>query len=209
MLLIVASLCVAVGLWLQNAGIKREQNKVAIAENDTSAARRDAEGKDETLVTADDIKNYKVAASLPRVIRISEINVEARVLPMGVNDDGSMQSPLNAGDAGWYTGSAQPGQLGAAAIVGHASGPTREGLFAYLDKLKAGDIVEIERGDGTKLTYSVVKTETVALKNVDMNKFLRPVDGEAEGLNLMTCAGNWVESSKTRDQRVIVYTKRL
>ena len=126
---------------------------------------------------------------------------------MGVNKDGSMQSPINAYDAGWYTGSVRPGQLGAAAIVGHASGPTREGLFAYLDKLKAGDIVEIERGDGTKLTYSVVKTETVALKNVDMNKFLRPVDGEAEGLNLMTCAGSWVESSKTRDQRVIVYTK--
>ena len=209
MVLLAVSLYAAIDTWVLNKEIKQEQQKaVAAAQSDDSSARQEAEGKDETPISALDIKNYKVTADLPRVIRINKINVEARVLQMGVNKDGSMQSPINAYDAGWYTGSVRPGQLGAAAIVGHASGPTREGLFAYLDKLKAGDIVEIERGDGTKLTYSVVKTETVALKNVDMNKFLRPVDGEAEGLNLMTCAGNWVESSKTRDQRVIVYTKR-
>ena len=165
MLLVVALLCVGVDIWVQNNKLRQEQDKVAlIAESDGSSARRDAEGKDETPITSGDINNYKVAADLPRVIRINKINVEARVLPMGVNDDGSMQSPLNAGDAGWYTGSVLPGQLGAATIVAHASGPTREGLFAYLDELKAGDTVEIERGDGTKVTYSVVKTETVALK---------------------------------------------
>lgn len=210
LILVVVSLYAAVDTWLTNKEIKQEQSKTtAVLQSDDVSERQEAEGKDETPITTNDIKNYKVSAELPRVIRISKIKVEARVLSMGVNKDGSMQAPISAYDAGWYTGSVRPGQLGAAVIVGHASGPTREGLFAYLDTLKAGDKIEIERGDGTKLNYSVVKTETVPLSNVDMNKFLRPADGEREGLNLMTCAGSWVQSSKTRDQRVMVYTKRV
>ena len=67
-------------------------------------------------------------------------------MPMPVNGDGSMQAPINIYDAGWYTGGVRPGDKGAAVIDAHASGPTRQGLFAYLDTLKQGDNIIVEKG---------------------------------------------------------------
>ena len=208
--LVLVALYSIVDTWLLNRQIKEDLGQtVSAAQSDDPESRQAAEGKDEAEVSSNTIDSYKVAADLPRVITISKIGVRARVLQMGVNSDGSMQAPINIFDAGWYTGSVKPGQLGAAAIVAHASGPTHQGLFGRLDSLGAGDAIQVERGDGSVLNYEVVKTETVALDQVDMNAFLRPTDGVNEGLNLMTCAGEWVQSSETRDRRVIVYTKRV
>ena len=157
----------------------------------------------------DAIAKYKVAADLPRVIAIEKLGVKARVLQMNVNSDGSMQSPINIFDAGWYTGSVKPGQPGASIIVGHASGTTLGGVFNKLETLNAGDTISVERGDGKILRYQVVKKQTVKLSDVDMNSFIRPADGVSEGLNLMTCAGEWIKNSQTRDRRVMVFTKRI
>ena len=128
---------------------------------------------------------------------------------MGVNNDGSIQAPRNIFDAGWYNGSVKPGDIGAMFIDAHASGPTREGLFAYLDKLAEGDEIQIEKGDGTRLTYRVAHTETVALADIDMRKALLPHGNILRGLNLMTCTGKWLDDKQTYDQRVIVYAEQL
>lgn len=199
-----------VDTWLLNSKI-RDNMKTATAaiKSDDPDSRQAAEGQDEKKISADSIDSYKVAADLPRVVKIDKIKVRARVMQMGVNADGSMQSPINIYDAGWYTGSVKPGQLGATTIIAHANGPSSPGLFDNLGKLVAGDEINIESGAGKIFKYQVVAAETVALDKVDMNKFLRPVDGVGEGLNLMTCSGNWVQSSRTRDHRTIVYTKRV
>ncbi len=87
-----------------------------------------------------------MAPDLPRVLSIPKLNTKARIMPMPVNGDGSMQAPINIYDAGWYTGGVRPGDKGAAVIDAHASGPTRQGLFAYLDTLKQGDNIIVEKG---------------------------------------------------------------
>jgi len=168
-----------------------------------------AEGGDESDVTPSAIDAYTVAADQPRVLTIESIGVRARILPMSVNADGAMQAPVNIFDSGWFGGSAKPGTPGAAVIDAHASGATREGLFAYLDTLSKGDRVGVEQGDGTKLIYEVTHTETVALDALDMAKLMRTHNDVAEGLNLITCTGKWLADKKTYDQRVIVYTKRV
>jgi LPXTG-site transpeptidase (sortase) family protein len=94
-------------------------------------------------------------------------------------------------------------------IDGHASGPTREGLFAYLDTLEKNDTLQVEKGDGTKLKYKVVRTEVVALSDIDMKKILLPHNGVTKGLNLMTCTGKWLPREKTYDHRVVVYTQQI
>lgn len=199
-----------VDTWLLNNKI-RDNMKTATAavKSDDPDSRQAAGGQDEKKISSSSIDAYKVAADLPRIVTINKISVRARVMQMGVNADGSMQSPVNIYDAGWYTGSVKPGQLGATTIIAHANGPSSPGLFDNLGKLSQGDEVSIENGAGTIFKYQVVAIETVALDKVDMNKFLRPVDGVSEGLNLMTCSGNWVQSSRTRDHRTIVYTKRV
>jgi len=173
------------------------------------ASTKEQEGQDEAKPAANALANYAVAADLPRALSIDKIDVTARVLPMSVNTDGSVQAPRNIYDAGWYTGSVKPGEIGAMFIDGHASGPTREGLFAYLDKLEEGDTLQIEKGDGTKLTYKVVHKEVAPLDGLDMKKMLLPYGNTLRGMNLMTCTGTWVDSKQTYDQRVMIWTEQV
>ena len=209
-ILLTISIYSFVDSWLLNSRIKNAVNGAPVtARSDDSNDRRSSEGKDETKVSNDAIAKYRVAADLPRVITIEKLGVKARVLQMSVNSDGSMQSPVNIFDAGWYTGSVKPGQLGASIIIGHASGTTSGGVFNKLESLNAGDTISVERGDGKILRYQVIKKQTVKLSDVDMNSFIRPADGVSEGLNLMTCAGEWIKNSQTRNNRVMIFTKRI
>lgn len=164
------------------------------------------EGKDTTPLPANTVASYHVAADLPRAIYINNIGVAARLLPMGVNPDDSMQAPVNIYDGGWYTKSSKPGQVGAMVIDGHASQTgTHYGLFGRLDMLKEGDVITVERGDGTRFDYSVVHIEDVAEKDVDMQKVLLPYGDATHGLTLITCAGDWTADGKTLDHRVLVF----
>lgn len=197
---------VSIDTWITNSEVKQ-----VVAEKQESQSNGVilGEGEDETEVLPNAIDNYRVAGDLPRVLTIDKINVRARVLPMSVNADGAMQAPVNIFDSGWYGGSAKPGTPGATVIDAHASGATREGLFAYLDTLAVGDKISIERGDGQSFTYAVTHMETVALDDVDMDKLLTPYGNAKEGLNLITCTGDWLPDKKTYDHRVLVYTKRV
>lgn len=172
-------------------------------------ARQEVEGREEVVVAPDALAGYTVAPDQPRLLMIDKINIRARVLPMGINPDNSMQAPVNIFDSGWYDRSAKPGEAGASVIDAHASGPTRQGLFAYLDTLVQGDRVKVERGDGEVLEYEVIAVETTPLDSIDMEKVLRPYGDATEGLNLITCAGRWLQNQQTYDQRAIVYTKRV
>jgi len=167
------------------------------------------EATDETPVTAASVKEYTVPADEPRTLRINSLNISAKVRVMGINSIGAIAAPVNIYDSGWYGGSSKPGAPGAMFIDGHASGATRKGLFAYIDTLKDGNEVSIERGDGQVLNYKVVHVETVSKDSVDMQKVLRTYGGAKEGLNLMTCTGTWIQNERTYDKRVIVYTERV
>ena len=200
-------------VWTTNNQLKGELTTTAAALGSPNpSARQKSEGRDESNVNTDMIKNYTVSPSMPRTITIKKARIQARVLPMDVNPDNTVQAPVNIFDAGWYTGSAKPGEPGAALIDGHASGTTRQGEFAFLDRLQIGDSIEVERGDGQKLTYEVIYTETVPMKDVDMTKLLLPYGENAQGLNLITCTGKFTKNkdgSFTYDHRALVYAKRV
>lgn len=198
---------VSIDTWMTNNEVKAE-----ISEQKSSVGAEDhraAEGRDETEPTAQTLGSYQVAPDLPKALYINRINVAARILPMGVNNDNSIQAPKNIFDAGWYNGSVKPGEVGAMFIDAHASGPTREGLFAYLDRLAVGDELQVEKGDGTRLTYRVVHTEVANLDEIDMKKMLLPHGNALRGMNLMTCAGEWLADKETYNQRVMVWTEQV
>lgn len=170
---------------------------------------KSSEGSETTEVPQDLLASYSVAADAPRALYIDKLGIAARVQQMGINKDNSIQAPVNINDSGWYTGSAKPGEAGAMFIDGHASGSSRMGLFAYLDTLKVGDTLQVEKGDMSRLTYRVVHVETVAVDSVDMSKVLSPYSGVENGLNLMTCTGVWLKDRETLDHRVVVYTEQV
>ncbi|MEO6109579.1 MAG: class F sortase [Candidatus Saccharimonadales bacterium] len=178
-------------------------------ESSTPEARQAAEGSDKTPLVTNALKNYAVAPDLPRALYIEKAHVAARILPMNVNPDSSVQAPINIFDSGWYTGSVKPGEVGAMFIDGHSSGATHEGLFGNLDKLVVGDTLQVEKGDGTRLTYKVVHTAVVDKDNVDMRQMLLPYGNALRALNLITCTGTWVDNSQTLSQRFEVFTEQI
>lgn len=203
---------ISIDAYLTNIELKRRLEAlpvVATGDLATPEQRQQAEGTDEKEVSANQIDNYVTSADMPRIIKINKLNLRARVLQMGVNPDGSMQAPVGIFDAGWYNGSSRPGTRGAVVIDAHASGPSRQGLFAYLNTLEIGDQIEIERGDGTKLTYQVINKETVPKDSVDMRKLLTVQGAGEEGLNLITCDGAWVKDQSTFSDRTIVYAEKV
>lgn len=154
------------------------------------------------------VDKYKVAAALPRAITIPSIGVKARVLQVGVNNDNQMQAPGSIFDTGWYTGASKPGEMGAAVINGHYSGPTKKGVFSKINRLKQGDVIEVERGDGVVISFTVQSTEKVPADKVDMAKLLVSNDTNKPGLNLITCGGAFDAHRNVFLDRTIVYATR-
>ena len=201
---------VGLNTWMTNNQVKAQaaSQTAAIQGSGSTHTTAAVEGSDTTPLPPGTLTKYQVAPNLPRAIYISKLHVAARTLPMGVNTDGSMQAPINIYDAGWYTGSVKPGDIGAVVIDGHSSAD-HGALFGHLDKLVVGDQIQLEKGDGTRLTYQVVHTDTVDKDSVDMKSLLLPYGNALRALNLITCAGDWINSEDTLSKRVIVYTEQI
>lgn len=96
--------------------------------------------------------------SRPTAITVPSIGVDSRLLPLGLTPDGALDVPRPPHEdlAGWYTGSATPGERGTAVILGHRdsrrSGPS---VFHRLGALEPGRTVRVRRADGTTAVFTV------------------------------------------------------
>ena len=194
---------VAIQGFLTNQNADSQVKALQSKSNDdgSSSLPTDDKPKDKNYVA-----NHKVSPLLPRTITISSIGVSARVTQVGIDKEGAMLAPSTAYDAGWYTGSSRPGENGAMVIDGHVRGVGGPGVFDKIDTLKAGDEIIVERGDGKKLVYSVVSSETVMTDKLDMGKLLVSSNTALPGLNLITCAGTYDAKNNQFNQRTVVYT---
>lgn len=154
------------------------------------------------------IASYTVPLSDPKYITIPKSRVsQARVVRLGLLGNGQIAVPNNIYDAGWYDGSAKPGQAGAMFMYGHVSSWTADGIFYNLKKLTRGDQISITRGDNTTYTYVVVSTAIYPYTSVDMTKVLAPIDSNAPGLNLMTCTGKVISGTSDFSERLVVFAR--
>ena len=148
----------------------------------------------------DEIKEYVVAPDRPRYLIIEKLGVKkARILPMGVNTSGELDTPRNIFDVGWYEGSGKPGLGGTMMIDGHNGGPHIHGVFKDLPKLANGDIIKVERGDGEVFEYEVVENKAIALdeSNAYMSTAAKtPIEGR-ESVTLISCTGEWSQQQGT------------
>ena len=148
----------------------------------------------------DEVKEYVVAPDRPRYLIIEKLGVKkARILPMGVNTSGELDTPRNIFDVGWYEGSGKPGLGGTMMIDGHNGGPHIHGVFKDLPKLANGDIIKVERGDGEVFEYEVVENKAIALdeSNAYMSTAAKtPVEGR-ESVTLISCTGEWSQQQGT------------
>lgn len=150
-------------------------------------------------------EGYVVAADLPRVIRIPSVNVYARVLQVGVDDNNVMMTPTTAYDTAWYSGSSRPGEQGAMIVNGHVQGDMGPGVFGNLAKIEKGARINIEKGNGKQVGYIVTKVETIKADTLNTGSLLVSHDRTKPGLNLITCGGEYSPNDNTFESRTVVY----
>ncbi len=142
----------------------------------------------------------------PVRVTIPAIGVDAKLVPVGLRKDGSMQTP-DFGLAAWYQPGPRPGDAGPAVLLAHvdskAGGPD---VFYRLHELKPGDQVTVHYHDATT-TFAVTDTEQTAKTALPTkriwNATKRPV------LRLITCGGAFDPAAHSYLDNVIVYADRL
>ena len=157
--------------------------------------------------TEEEVYEYTVDPDKPRYLSIDAIRLwNSRILPMGVNEDGALDTPRNIFDVGWYESSGKPGEGKTIVIDGHNGGPHVYGVFKRLPDLGAGDIIVIERGDGLKYHYSVVENNEIPLSESDkyMTVAMKSPEKGKESLTLISCSGEWSQQQGTYLSRQFV-----
>lgn len=198
-LFILIACLVKIKIWEDHYYAEKEGSTRAIATATTNAPEGAAEVNEDD-VTEQDKQAWRVAADRPRFLSIAKLGIDrARVIGIGINNEGRLQTPISIFDVGWYNTSGKPGENKVLLLDGHNGGPTKEGVFKHLPELVTGDVIVIERGDGKFFRYSVVSNEEVPLSEADskMNQMMTSAVPGKEGLSIITCTGDWSQVQQT------------
>jgi LPXTG-site transpeptidase (sortase) family protein len=151
---------------------------------------------------------YDVAADQPKRLRIPTIDLDGFIERVSRDRQGAIGTPSNVHYAGWFTGSARPGDPGLSLIDGHVSGRYGSALFARLGDLRTGDTVTVQFGDDSLRDFQIVDKRTLSTEQAGQF-LLQKRDDIDRQLNLVTCGGRFDKHSRQYNQRVVVVAKRL
>ncbi|MEW2579567.1 class F sortase [Streptomyces syringium] len=155
--------------------------------------------------TADDKAiGTPASADEPAGVSIPAIGVRSPLVRLGLNKDETVQAPPHEKrmTAGWYSGGARPGEPGAAVIIGHNDTRDGKAVFHDLGRVGKGTVIDVERGDGKVLHFTVTGTETVDKKAFPKKKVYGKTSERA--LRLVTCADDRAPDGHA-GQSLIVY----
>jgi sortase (surface protein transpeptidase) len=141
----------------------------------------------------------------PRPVRINipTISVSAEVEPLHRAADGTLDTPPDWDDAGWYADGTVPGQRGPAVIVGHVdSAHDGPAVFYRLPRLQHGDDVLVETSDGQNHRFVVDTTRKFAKTKFPTDLVYGPTP--LAELRLITCTGSFDRATRNYSEDLIV-----
>jgi hypothetical protein len=148
----------------------------------------------------------ELSRSLPGRVRIPAIQVDAPVLPVGLDADGWVGAPPpedpNLG--GWFTGSVTPGERGTSVVVGHVDNKQGPAVFYGLGALKKGNRVEVDRKDGRTAVFEIYGIEVFAKDNFPGDRVYGAKGGPE--LRVITCGGGF-SKQHGYDGNVVVFAR--
>ena len=142
-----------------------------------------------------------VPTAPPVQLLIPSLDVHRAVEGVGVNRAGVLSLPVNAWNAGWYTGGPVPGAPGDAVIEGHAGYPGQPMIFGRLIMLKPGDRIIVVLADRSRQLFLVDSITTVPVGSAP------PGMAEPYGpprLTLVTCTGHFDQNSYSYSRRLVL-----
>ncbi|MEU9288001.1 class F sortase [Streptomyces sp. NPDC048275] len=139
-------------------------------------------------------------------VRIPAIQVDAPVVPVGLDSAGWVDAPPpdDPNLAGWFTGAVSPGEKGTAVVVGHVDNLRGPAVFYGLGALKKGNRVEVQRKDGKIAAFEIYGIE-VFEKNSFPGDRVYGSKGTPE-LRVITCGGGFSKQNGY-DGNVVVFAR--
>ncbi|MFD7748035.1 class F sortase [Streptomyces sp. NPDC059698] len=139
--------------------------------------------------------------SEPRDIRIPKIGVRTQIDKVTRATDGSVDMPPDPDHAGWYTGSATPGENGNTIIVGHVDSRSGPAAFYGLGALRKGSRIMVTRRDGSTAHFTVSAMEVWAKDDFPSRRVYGPA--MTPTLTLITCA-DWDNERHTYRSNLVL-----
>jgi sortase (surface protein transpeptidase) len=156
-------------------------------------------------MTAAPASAHTVGAA-PAVIDIPRIGTHAQIVPLGQEDDGTMQSPTDPDTVGWYNLGTGIGAPGNALLDGHVDWGGRLRVFGLLRQLAPGDAIQITDADGNVLNYSVTWSRLYDATSAPLDEIFQQTADEQ--ITLITCGGAFDPSVHMYVSRWIVRATR-
>lgn len=145
-----------------------------------------------------------VVAADPVRIVIPDIGVDARVVPIGLTEEGALAVP-DFGLAGWYQLGPRPGDPGPAVIAAHVDSRAGPDVFYRLRELVPGAVVRISDAAGTVHEFTVSAVEQHDKDELPADRIWS--DEDAPALRLITCGGAFDYSVRHYTDNVIVFAE--
>lgn len=133
--------------------------------------------------------------------------IDAPVIPLGLNPDGTLEVPADFGVAGWYRFGPKPGKPGAAVIVGHVDSTSGPAVFYRLGQLAKGNLVGVSWPSGASVHFRVYAVREYP-KSAFPTSLVYGTTRSPE-LRLVTCGGPFDEQTGHYLDNVVVFARRL
>ena len=139
----------------------------------------------------------------PVRLRVPAIALDARVVPVGVEGNGSIDIPADVSVLGWYRYSSQPGRAGSSVVIGHVDARSQgAGALFHLRDVMPGAAVVVRLADGSVRRFTVVARRQYRKELLPLRIFARsgrPV------LTLVTCGGPFDAATGHYLDNVVVF----
>lgn len=147
--------------------------------------------------------------SLPERVEIPAIGVRSSLIQLGLAADGTAEVPSfeDADQAGWYRYSPTPGEIGPAVLIGHVDSPEGPAVFYQLSQLSSGDIIRVDREDGSVAEFTVDTVTSFGKDSFPTEQVYGDIDHP--GLRLITCGGDYDAGSGGYQANTVVFASAV
>lgn len=146
-----------------------------------------------------------VAPSSPPVhLQIDGQEIDAPVVPVGVDVAGDVAVPDDIRNLGWYRYGTTPGSTaGSIVVVGHVDSATQgEGAFFTLGAVKVDATITVTTADRGQWHYRVVGKQAYPKTSVPLAELFSTTG--APRLTLITCGGRFDKADRSYTDNVVV-----
>jgi sortase (surface protein transpeptidase) len=126
---------------------------------------------------------------VPVRLVVPAIGVNAPLIPLGRNRDGTAQVPKSFSVAGWFRPGPEPGERGAAVVLGHVDSKSGPGVFYHLKALRRGDRIRIRLVTGKTIQFVVTGAKEASKSHFPTR--LVYAHTSVPTVRLVTCGGGF------------------